>query len=94
MVAIGAHLYFAFVASFVVGTICNVLLLRRYFATGRHSLRKDLALSLASNGIVILLAMAVYVALMSLLGLHHLIAKIIANGISFLVNYRVRRNYF
>jgi putative flippase GtrA len=94
MAEVGVHLYFAYLASFAIGTTCNVLLLRRFFSAGRHAFGKDLALTMASNGTVILLAMGIYIALMQLLGVHHVIAKIISNGVSFLVNYRVRRAYF
>ena len=94
MAEAGLHLYLAYLASFALGTICNVLLLRRFFAAGRHPFGKDLALTMASNGIVILLAMGIYIALMQLLGVHHVIAKILSNGVSFLVNYYVRRRYF
>lgn len=54
----------------------------------------DLALSMTSNGVVILLAMGLYAALMHLAGLHHVAAKVLSNGVSFLVNYRVRRSWF
>jgi putative flippase GtrA len=94
LVNLGAHLYAAYVASFAIGTVCNVLLLRRYFAPGRHAFGKDLAATFASNGLVILLAMAVYIALMQLLNVHHLLAKILSNAGSFLANYYVRRRYF
>ena len=94
MTGTGVHLYIAYLASFAIGTACNVLLLRRFFAAGRHSFEKDLALSMASNGVVILLAMGIYVALMQLLDVHHVIAKILSNGVSFLANYYVRRRYF
>ena len=94
MVALGVHLYAAYLASFLVGTVCNVILLRRFFAAGRHAFAKDLALTTASNGLAILLAMGVYIALMSLLGVHHVIAKVLSNGLSFLANYAVRRRYF
>lgn len=94
MVELGAHLYVAYVASFVIGTVCNVILLRRFFAAGRHAFGKDLALTLGSNGAAIVLAMGIYIALMQLLGVHHVIAKILSNGFSFLANYYVRRRYF
>ncbi len=94
LVELGAHLYAAYLASFAVGTLCNVILLRRFFAAGRHAFGKDVALTMASNGVVILLAMGIYAALMQLLGVHHGIAKILSNGISFVANYYVRRNYF
>jgi hypothetical protein len=94
MVELGAHLYVAYVASFVIGSVCNVLLLRRFFAAGRHLFARDVALTLASNGVVMLLAMGIYVALMQFAGVHHVIAKVLSNGFSFLVNYYVRRRYF
>jgi len=94
MVEAGLHLYLAYLASFALGNTCNVLLLRKFFAAGRHPFAKDLALSMASTGIVILLAMGIYIALMQLLGVHHLVAKVLSNGVSFLVNYYLRRRFF
>ena len=94
MTAIGVHLYVAYLVSFAIGTLCNVLLLRRFFAAGRFPFGRDLALSMASNGVVILLAMGIYIALMQLLGVHHVLAKVLSNGVSFLANYFVRRRYF
>ena len=94
MAEMGLHLYLAYLVSFALGTACNVLLLRRYFAAGRHPFARDLALTMASNGVVILLAMGIYIALMQLLGVHHVIAKILSNGVSFLANYVVRRRFF
>jgi len=94
MVELGVHLFAAYLASFFIGTVCNVILLRRFFAAGRHALAKDLALTTASNGLAILLAMGVYIALMNVLGVHHVIAKVLSNGLSFLANYVVRRRYF
>lgn len=94
MTAIGVHLYVAYLVSFAIGTLCNVLLLRRFFAAGRFPFGRDLALSMASNGVVILLAMGIYIALMQLLGVHHVLAKVLSNGVSFLANYVVRRRYF
>jgi len=90
----GVPLYAAYLASFAIGTTCNVLLLRRFFAAGRHAFAKDLALSFASNGFFILLAMGLYAALMQLLGMHHVLAKVISNGFSFAANYQVRRTFF
>jgi putative flippase GtrA len=94
LVELGVHLYAAFLASFVIGGSVNVYLLRRYFAAGRHSLRKDLVLTLSSSGVVIVLAMGLYAGLMSLLGVQHLIAKILSNGASFVLNYQLRRRFF
>jgi len=94
MTALGVPLYAAYLLSFVIGTLCNVLLLRRFFAAGRHPFGKDLALSLASNGFFILLAMGIYAALMQLAGVHHVLAKVISNGFSFGANYLVRRRFF
>jgi putative flippase GtrA len=94
MTGAGVPLYAAYLASFAIGTTCNVLLLRRFFAAGRHAFGKDLAMTMASNGFFILLAMGIYAALMQLLGVHHVLAKVISNGFSFVANYLVRRKYF
>jgi len=94
MTEAGVPLYAAYLASFAIGTTCNVALLRRFFAAGRHAFGKDLALSFASNGFFILLAMGIYAALMHLAGVHHVIAKVISNGFSFVANYQVRKSFF
>jgi putative flippase GtrA len=94
MTGAGVPLYAAYLASFAVGTAANVLLLRRFFAAARHAFAKDLAMSLASNGFFILLAMGIYAALMQLAGLHHVLAKVVSNGFSFAANYLVRRRFF
>jgi putative flippase GtrA len=94
LVQLGLHLYLAYLSSFAVGTVCNVLLFRRFFAPGRHRLAKDISLSFASNGVTIAIAMGIYVALMQLLGLHHVVAKVLSNGCSFLVNYQLRKSWF
>ena len=94
MAAQGVPLYAAYLLCFVIGTTCNTLLLRRFFAAGRHPFGRDLALSMASNGFFILLAMGIYAALRELLGVHHVLAKILSNGFSFAMNYRMRRRYF
>jgi putative flippase GtrA len=94
MTSAGVPLYAAYLASFAVGTAANVLLLRRFFAAARHAFAKDLAMSLASNGFFILLAMGIYGALMQLAGLHHVLAKVASNAFSFAANYLVRRRFF
>ena len=94
MTELGVPLYAAYLASFAAGTVCNVILLRRFFAAGRHPFGKDLALTMASNGVVILLAMGIYAGLMQLLGIHHVLAKVLSNGASFAMNFLVRKRYF
>ena len=94
LVESGVHIYTAYLASFVVGATCNVILLRHYLAAGRYSFHNDLALTLTTNGALILVAMGLYIALMKLLDVPHLAAKILANGLSFMVNYITRRRYF
>lgn len=94
MTAAGVPLYVAYLLCFVLGTTCNVALLRRFFAPGRHAFGRDLALSMASNGFFILIAMGIYGALMHFLGVHHVLAKVLSNAFSFLANYAMRRRYF
>jgi len=94
LISVGAHLYAAYLLSFVVGAAFNVILLRRYFAAGRYHLWKDVTLTLASNGILILIAFGIYVVLMTRLAIPHLAAKLISNAFSVTLNYVTRRRYF
>ena len=94
LVGLGLNLYAAYLASFVVGATCNVALLRRYLATPKHSFGKDLALTFGSNGLIVLLMLGLYMALMKLFGMPHLLAKIVSNGLSFVLNYSTRRLFF
>jgi len=94
LAATGVHLYVAYFAAFLVGGTCNVALLRRYFAIGRFSLVTDVALTLGSNGLVIVLAFGVYIFLMTALAVPHLIAKLVSNIFSVLINYYTRRRFF
>lgn len=91
---LGTNLYVAYVTSFIVGTACNVILLRKHFAAGRHSLHKDFVMSLVSNGTLLLLMLSIYFALMNIFGIPHLAAKVLSNGLSFMLNYATRRAYF
>lgn len=94
LVDLGFNLYVAYLASFVVGTTCNVALLRRFFAAPRFSFGKDLTLTLGSNGLIVVLMLGLYTVLMKLLGMPHLLAKIVSNGVSFMLNYATRRRFF
>ncbi len=94
LVDFGFNLYAAYLASFAVGATCNVALLRRFFATPRHSFGKDLALTFGSNGLIVVLMLGLYMALMKLLGMPHLLAKVVSNGFSFVLNYTTRRAFF
>lgn len=94
LVDLGLDLYAAYLASFAVGATCNVALLRRFFSAPRHSFGKDLALTFGSNGLIVVLMLGLYMALMKLFGMPHLLAKIVSNGVSFMANYATRRAFF
>ena len=94
LVAAGLHLYLAYLAAFLVGATCNVVLLRRYLAAPRYSFVTDLGLTLGSNGALIALAFVLYVGMIRLLDVQHLVAKIISNLFSVTLNYYTRRRYF
>lgn len=90
----GINSYAAYLLGFCVGTVCNVLLLRRYFAPGRHELLKDFMLTFAGNGATILGGLALYAALMRLGAITPVFAKVGSNAATFAVNYVVRRRFF
>ena len=94
LLAAGANLYVAYIASFAIGTVCNVALLRRYFRSGRHAFMKDLAMTFASNGAMLVAGVALYAALMAYAAMVPLAAKVASNGATFVVNYVIRRRFF
>jgi putative flippase GtrA len=94
MVAANFNLYAAFLASFALGTICNVLLLRRFYSPSRHHVIKDLVLTFGSNGAATLVGLGIYASLLRVGGVGPVVAKITSNGVTFLINYVVRRRFF
>ena len=94
LLALGGNVYFAYVASFAVGTVCNVALLRRFFQPGRHGIAKDIAITFASNGAMLVAGVALYAMLMTRLSVPPLFAKLTSNGVTFIVNYCIRRRFF
>ena len=94
LVKLGSDLYLAYISGFLIGATANVALLRRYFAEARFQFLRDVGMTIVSNGMVIALGIAIYAALMHLLGVQHLVAKIMSNVLTFGLNYFTRRLYF
>ncbi len=95
LVANGLAIYGANVAGFLVGSVVNVLLIRRFvFPESRFSLAVDLRLSFMSNVAMFGLGMLLLWALVVLVNMNPYVAKVIANGVTFLFNYLIRKFLF
>jgi len=80
---------------FVIGTVVNVVLIRRFvFKNSRFSLSTDLNLTLMSNGSMLVLGMGVLWLLVEHLGISPYWAKLIVNGLTFVINYIIRAIFF
>jgi putative flippase GtrA len=91
----GASIYVANVAGFCLGAVVNVLLIRRYvFPSSRFRVLHDIALTLASNGLMLLLGLMILWTLVEILGVGVYWAKVVTNGLTFALNYTTRVAFF
>lgn len=95
LVASGVSVYLANVAAFAVGTTVNVLLIRRFvFPGARFRLGADVGLTFAANGAMLAVGTAILWVLVEALQMNPYVAKLVANGITFVLNYWTRVLYF
>lgn len=95
IVASGQSVYWAHVAGFCVGAVVNVVLIRSFvFKNSRFTLGKDILLTFAANGTMLFFGMLVLWLLVE----HFLIspywAKLVTNGVTFVLNYVTRSIFF
>lgn len=89
------RLALAHITGFVIGGSLNVLLIRALvFRNSRFGLFKDIALTLAANGLMMLLGLALLWVLVHLAGMEPHLAKLAANGTTFALNYATRKLFF
>jgi putative flippase GtrA len=95
LVANGVAIYGANAVGFSVGSVVNVLLIRRFvFLDARFSLLVDLQLSFMSNAVMLALGMLLLWALFTLANMNPYVAKVAANCVTFLINYLIRKVFF
>lgn len=91
----GFSIYFANAIAFVIGTIFNILLFRNFLGgKNRFSLSKDLFISLVFYMAILGTGTLMIWSLVEIAGQNIFVSKIIANGITFIINYLARIAFF
>lgn len=95
MVAWGESVYISNFVAFCVGTALNVLLIRRFvFPDSRFEFGTDLLLTILANGTMLAIGMGLLWVLVEGLAMNPNLAKLIANGLTFALNYVTRTTFF
>lgn len=95
MVAWGESVYVANLAGFCVGAAFNVLLIRRFvFPDSRFEFGTDLLLTILANGTMLGVGMGLLWALVEELAVNPYLAKLLVNGLTFILNYVTRSIFF
>ena len=95
LVTAGVSVYWANTAGFCVGSVVNVLLIRRFvFTDSRFSLGTDLKLSFVSNALMFGFGMGLLWVLVDALSANPYGAKLLSNGTTFTLNYVIRTVFF
>lgn len=82
-------------AAFLVGSVCNALLVRAHvFDDHRFSRKVDLIMTLLVNVVVFALGTAMLAWLVDRCGVHPLVAKVVANTLTLVTNFSVRALFF
>lgn len=95
LVAWGESVYAANLAGFCVGATFNVLLIRRFvFPESRFKFGADLVLTILANGTMLGVGMGILWVLVEGLAMNPYLAKLVANGLTFILNYATRATFF
>lgn len=95
LVAWGESVYLGNLAGFCVGAAFNVLLIRRFvFPDSRFKFGTDFALTLLANGTMLAVGMGILWVLVEKSAVNPYLAKLVANGLTFILNYATRATYF
>ena len=91
----GVSVYWANAAGFCVGAIINVILIRAFvFPDSRFRLGQDVLLTVAANGAMLGFGMGVLWMLVDALHVNLYWAKLLTNGVTFVLNYVTRSVFF
>ena len=95
LIAVDISIYWASAAGFCLGVIVNVLLIRKFvFPNSRFKLITDLPLTLAVNGAILGVGLFLLWLFTSVLSINPYGAKLLSNGITFVINYVIRTVFF
>jgi putative flippase GtrA len=95
LVAMGSSVYLANTAGFCAGATLNVILIRTFvFPDSRFTLRSDVLLTMATNGAMFILGIGMLWVSVDLLSINPYFAKLLVNGVTFVLNYVVRIVFF
>lgn len=95
LVAWGESIYVANLAGFCVGAAFNVLLIRRFvFPHSRFKFGADLLLTILANGTMLGVGMGILWVLVDVWSVNPYLAKLVANGMTFVLNYATRATFF
>lgn len=95
LMAIDWSPYFSNALAFCVGTIVNVALIRTYvFPASRFPFTKDVLLTIIANGTMFIFGMCLLWLLIDAFNTNPFLSKLLANGITFVLNYATRSIFF
>jgi putative flippase GtrA len=81
--------------SFIIGTCVNLILVRKFvFTNYKFTLLKDIILTLGSNGSVYFIGILFMYYLVEYQKLNHYLAKTLVMGLTFFINYFIRKYIF
>jgi putative flippase GtrA len=91
LVKSGLSVYLANAAGFCVGSITNVIFIRKFvFRNSRFDFWTDLQLSMVSNSLIFAVGIFMLWGLVELAAINPYGAKFISNGATFVANYVIR----
>jgi putative flippase GtrA len=91
----GISIYVSNLAAFFVGTILNVILIRKLvFRDNRFKFLTDIQLTFAANGATLGLGVGILWGLVELCSFNPYLAKLLTNGITIIINYLIRILFF
>jgi putative flippase GtrA len=95
LVSWGESIYLANAIGFCIGAAFNVLMIRRFvFSGSRFGFGTDLGLTLLTNGTMLIVGMGILWILVEWMKVSPYLAKLLANGLTFVLNYATRATYF
>lgn len=95
IVAMGGSAYLANAAGFCIGAMINVILIRTFvFPDSRFRMGQDILLTILANGAMLGVGMVVLWIQIDVLSVNLYWAKLVTNGLTFVLNYATRSIFF